>query len=249
MIIIKSPREIDQMRQSCRIVAEILRRLAEVVTPGIKTKELDLLAEKYAIEYNAVPAFKGYSGFPYSLCCSVNNQVVHGMPSERELIEGDIVSLDFGVIYSGFYGDAAITLPVGNVSLDAKRLVEATEGSLYCAIQEAVPGNRISNISHAVQSYVEKRGFSVVRDFVGHGIGRNLHESPQVPNFGAPGRGVVLKPGMVLAIEPMINQKSSEVKILDDGWTAVTIDGSLSAHFEHTVAILEDGPEILTKLI
>lgn len=249
MIIIKSPREIDQMRQSCRIVAEILRRLAEVVTPGIKTKELDLLAEKYAIEYNAVPAFKGYSGFPYSLCCSVNNQVVHGMPGERELIEGDIVSLDFGVIYSGFYGDAAITLPVGNVSLDAKRLVEATEGSLYCAIQEAVPGNRISNISHAVQSYVEKRGFSVVRDFVGHGIGRNLHESPQVPNFGAPGRGVVLKPGMVLAIEPMINQKSSEVKILDDGWTAVTIDGSLSAHFEHTVAILEDGPEILTKLI
>ncbi|NMC75233.1 MAG: type I methionyl aminopeptidase, partial [Geobacteraceae bacterium] len=153
------------------------------------------------------------------------------------------------VIYSGFYGDAAITLPVGNVSLDAKRLVEATEGSLYYAIQEAVPGNRISNISHAVQSYVEKRGFSVVRDFVGHGIGRNLHESPQVPNFGAPGRGVVLKPGMVLAIEPMINQKSSEVKILDDGWTAVTIDGSLSAHFEHTVAILEDGPEILTKLI
>lgn len=249
MIIIKSPREIDQMRQSCRIVAEILRRLAEIVTPGIKTRELDLLAEKYAIEYNAVPAFKGYSGFPYSLCCSVNNQVVHGMPSERELIEGDIVSLDFGVIYSGFYGDAAITLPVGNVSLDAKRLVEATEGSLYCAIQEAVPGNRISNISHAVQSYVEKRGFSVVRDFVGHGIGRNLHESPQVPNFGAPGRGVVLKPGMVLAIEPMINQKSSEVKILDDGWTAVTIDGSLSAHFEHTVAILEDGPEILTKLI
>lgn len=249
MIIIKSPREIDQMRQSCRIVAEILRRLAEIVTPGIKTRELDLLAEKYAIEYNAVPAFKGYSGFPYSLCCSVNNQVVHGMPGERELIEGDIVSLDFGVIYSGFYGDAAITLPVGNVSLDAKRLVEATEGSLYCAIQEAVPGNRISNISHAVQSYVEKRGFSVVRDFVGHGIGRNLHESPQVPNFGAPGRGVVLKPGMVLAIEPMINQKSSEVKILDDGWTAVTIDGSLSAHFEHTVAILEDGPEILTKLI
>jgi methionyl aminopeptidase len=247
VIILKSPREIEQMKQPCRIVAEILNRVTEAVIPGVTTLELDFLAEKLAKSYKAKPAFKGYSGYPFSLCCSVNNQVVHGMPNERMLCEGDIISLDFGVVYSGFYGDAAVTLPVGGVSDEARRLVEVTEASLYKAIQEAVPGRRLSDISHAVQSYVEERGFSVVRDFVGHGIGRNLHESPQVPNFGSPGRGVLLKPGMVLAIEPMINEKSSDVKILDDGWTAVTSDGSLSAHFEHTVAICEDGPEILTK--
>ena len=207
------------------------------------------MAEKLARSCKATPAFKGYSGYPFSLCCSVNNQVVHGMPSERVLLEGDIISLDFGVVHSGFYGDAAVTLPVGSVSDDARKLMEVTEDSLYRAIKEAVPGKRLSDISFAVQSYVEDCGFSVVRDFVGHGIGRSLHESPQVPNFGAPGRGILLKPGMVLAIEPMINQKGSDVKILEDGWTAVTRDGALSAHFEHTVAICENGPEILTKLI
>ena len=207
------------------------------------------MAEKLARSCKATPAFKGYSGYPFSLCCSVNNQVVHGMPSERVLLEGDIISLDFGVVHSGFYGDAAVTLPVGSVSDGARKLMEVTEDSLYRAIKEAVPGKRLSDISFAVQSYVEDCGFSVVRDFVGHGIGRSLHESPQVPNFGAPGRGILLKPGMVLAIEPMINQKGSDVKILEDGWTAVTRDGALSAHFEHTVAICENGPEILTKLI
>ncbi len=207
------------------------------------------MAEKLARSRKATPAFKGYSGYPFSLCCSVNNQVVHGMPSERVLLEGDIISLDFGVVHSGFYGDAAVTLPVGSVSDGARKLMEVTEDSLYRAIKEAVPGKRLSDISFAVQSYVEDCGFSVVRDFVGHGIGRSLHESPQVPNFGAPGRGILLKPGMVLAIEPMINQKGSDVKILEDGWTAVTRDGALSAHFEHTVAICENGPEILTKLI
>lgn len=249
MIILKSPREIEQMKQPCRIVAEILSRVAECVIPGVTTKELDLMAEKLARSCKATPAFKGYSGYPFSLCCSVNNQVVHGMPSERVLLEGDIISLDFGVVHSGFYGDAAVTLPVGSVSDDARKLMEVTEDSLYRAIKEAVPGKRLSDISFAVQSYVEDCGFSVVRDFVGHGIGRSLHESPQVPNFGAPGRGILLKPGMVLAIEPMINQKGSDVKILEDGWTAVTRDGALSAHFEHTVAICENGPEILTKLI
>ena len=223
--------------------------MAECVIPGVTTKELDLMAEKLARSRKATPAFKGYSGYPFSLCCSVNNQVVHGMPSERVLLEGDIISLDFGVVHSGFYGDAAVTLPVGSVSDDARKLMEVTEDSLYRAIKEAVPGKRLSDISFAVQSYVEDCGFSVVRDFVGHGIGRSLHESPQVPNFGAPGRGILLKPGMVLAIEPMINQKGSDVKILEDGWTAVTRDGALSAHFEHTVAICENGPEILTKLI
>ena len=249
MIILKSPREIEQMKQPCRIVAEILSRVAEYVIPGVTTMELDLMAEKLARSRKATPAFKGYSGYPFSLCCSVNNQVVHGMPSERVLLEGDIISLDFGVVHSGFYGDAAVTLPVGSVSDDARKLMEVTEDSLYRAIKEAVPGKRLSDISFAVQSYVEDCGFSVVRDFVGHGIGRSLHESPQVPNFGAPGRGILLKPGMVLAIEPMINQKGSDVKILEDGWTAVTRDGALSAHFEHTVAICENGPEILTKLI
>ncbi|KAF0218094.1 MAG: methionyl [Geobacteraceae bacterium] len=246
MIILKSPQEIERMKVPCRIVAEILELLKSEVKPGVTTLVLDEFAERHAAKRGAKPAFKGYNGYPYALCCSLNDQVVHGMPNGRELIEGDILSLDFGVIRDGFYGDAALTLPVGPVSKAAERLIRVTEESLYVAIDAAQPTNRLFDISHAVQSYVEARGFSVVRDFVGHGIGKSLHESPQIPNFGPPGRGVRLKPGMVLAIEPMINEKGPEVKVLADGWTAVTCDKGLSAHFEHTVAITEHGPEILT---
>jgi methionyl aminopeptidase len=248
VIIIKSPREIEQMKQACSIVSEILKKVSGLVEPGITTLELDAVAEKLACRYEAIPAFKGYGGYPYSLCCSINEEVVHGMPSERRLCDGDIISIDFGVVYSGFYGDSAVTLPVGMVSVTAARLMQVTKEALYKAIQFAVPGRRLSDISNAVQVYAEKNGFSVVRDFVGHGIGRSLHESPQIPNFGSPGRGVILKPGMVLAIEPMINEKCSNVRMLDDGWTAVTQDGALSAHFEHTVAICENGAEILTEV-
>jgi methionyl aminopeptidase len=236
------------MKVPCRMVAEVLALLEEMVRPGITTLELNERAEKEALRYGAKPAFKGYSGYPYSLCCSVNEQVVHGMPCRKELMSGDILSIDFGVLYGGFYGDAAVTVPVGEISKVAARLLKVTEESLYAAIAAARPSNRLSDISFAVQRHVEARGFSVVRDFVGHGIGRNLHESPQVPNFGAPGKGVTLKPGMVLAIEPMINEKAPDVKVLSDGWTAVTCDGGLSAHYEHTVAVTENGAEILTKL-
>ena len=248
MIILKSPQEIEKMKSPCRMVAEVLELLKEIVRPGITTLALNELAEKEALKRGAKPAFKGYSGYPYSLCCSVNDQVVHGMPDKRELKDGDILSLDFGVLFNGFYGDAAVTLPVGGISEKAARLLKVTEESLYMAIAAAKPSNKLSDISYAVQNHVEARGFSVVRDFVGHGIGKSLHESPQVPNFGAPGRGINLKPGMVLAIEPMINEKGPDVKVLADGWTAVTCDGGLSAHYEHTVAITDQGPEILTKL-
>jgi len=248
VIILKSPHEIEKMRVSCRIVAEILKLLTEHVKPGVTTLELNVIAEYEAKKRRAKPAFKGYSGYPYSLCCSINEQVVHGMPSNRELLDGDIISLDFGVIVDGFYGDAALTIPVGKIAEKAARLIEVTEKSLYAAVDYVSPLNKLSDISHAVQSYVEAQGFSVVRDFVGHGIGKSLHESPQIPNFGLPGRGVKLKPGMVLAIEPMINEKGPDVKVLSDGWTAVTCDGGLSAHFEHTVAITPHGSEILTTL-
>jgi methionyl aminopeptidase len=248
VIILKSPEEIERMKVPCRIVAEILELLKERVKPGVTTLALDDFAEAEARKHGAEPAFKGYGGYPFSLCCSVNEQVVHGMPGNRALMPGDILSLDFGVIRDGFYGDAAITLPVGEISAAAKRLLTATEESLYAAISVARPACRLSDISAAVQNHVEARGFSVVRDFVGHGIGRGLHESPQIPNFGLPGRGIRLKSGMVFAIEPMINEKGPEVMILDDGWTAVTCDGGLSAHFEHTVAITAHGPEILTKI-
>ena len=246
VIILKSPREIERMRAACRIVREILQLLQEEVKPGITTMALDRLAEKQAKKRGSRPAFKGYSGYPYSLCCSLNEQVVHGMPNDRELIEGDILSIDYGVVYDGFFGDAAVTLPVGRVKESAGKLIRVTSESLDRGIEQALPGNRLSDISHAVQMHAEGNGFSVVREFVGHGIGRSLHESPQVPNFGMPGKGVKLKPGMVLAIEPMINQLGPEVRILSDGWTAVTLDGGLSAHFEHTVAITENGPDILT---
>lgn len=248
MIILKSPQEIERMRAPCRIVAEIIEILKGAAQPGVTTSGLDLIAEKEAVKRGAKPAFKGYSGYPHSLCCSPNEQVVHGMPTSRKLVSGDILSIDFGVICNGYYGDAAVTLPIGEVSEKARRLLLVTKESLDAAIAAARPGNRLSDISYAVQSYVEARGFSVVREFVGHGIGKNLHESPQIPNFGQPGRGVKLKAGMVLAIEPMINEKGPEVRVLDDGWTAVTCDGGLSAHFEHTVAITEEGPEILTRL-
>jgi methionyl aminopeptidase len=248
VIVLKSPQEIKVMRSACQIVAETLCLLRQAVKPGVVLLELNALAEKEAVKHKAKTAFKGYSGYPYSLCCSVNEQVVHGMPSARQLLEGDILSLDFGVLYQGFYGDAAITVPVGEITQEAHRLIKVTEESLYKGIAAATVSNRLSDISFAVQSHVEGCGFSVVRDFVGHGIGRQLHEGPQIPNYGAPGRGPHLKAGMVLAIEPMINQGSYEVQVLQDGWTAVTIDGNLSAHFEHTVAVTDNGPEILTAL-
>lgn len=247
-VLLKTAKEIEEMKEANRIVAEILEGLKGMVKPGITTEELDGFAEDRLRERKAKSAFKGYRGYPKTLCTSVNSQVVHGIPSMNPLKDGDLLSIDFGAYYKGFYGDAAITVPVGNASEEAIRLKNIAEESLYAGIEKARPGNRLSDISHAIQSHVERNGFSVVREFVGHGIGRSLHEEPQVPNFGTPGLGVRLKAGMVLAIEPMINAGRSEVKILQDGWTAVTKDGSLSAHFEHTVAITESGPIILTRL-
>lgn len=249
MIILRSRTEIEKVRAACLIVAEILNRLIEHIKPGISTWELDAISEELASKKHAKPAFKGYHGYPFSLCTSVNEEVVHGMPSKRRrLKEGDIISLDFGVVFDGYYGDAALTLPVGKISEEADRLCTVTEESLYKGISQAVTGNRLSDISHAIQEYVEQRGFSVVREFVGHGIGQHLHESPQIPNYGPPGKGVRLKPGMVLAVEPMINAGTPDVEVLEDRWTAITRDGKLSAHFEHTIAISEDGPQILTQL-
>jgi methionyl aminopeptidase len=246
MVILKSPNEIEKIRQSNVIVAEILEILRKKVVPGTDTLTLDKISEELALARNAKPAFKGYRGYPYSLCTSVNQQVVHGFPSRRPLKEGDILSMDFGIFYNGYYGDAAITVPVGKVSKLARGLIETTKKALFLGIEQAVPGKRLSDISHAIQSHVEAAGFSVVRQFVGHGIGKALHEDPQIPNYGKPGMGIRLKPGMVIAIEPMVNVGSYEVRTLEDGWTTVTKDGSLSAHFEHTVAITEDGPVILS---
>jgi len=248
MVILKQPDEIDKARASSRIVAEVLSVLREKVKPGVTTRELDQIAEGVTEKRGARPAFKGYRGYPHSLCASVNEEVVHGMPSGRILKEGDIIGLDFGVLYHGFYGDAAITLPVGRVSEEAVRLMRVTEESLYAAIDQAASGNRLGDISAAVQKTAESAGFSVVRDFVGHGIGRNMHEDPQIPNFGKKGRGIELRTGMILAIEPMVNAGRYGVKILPDGWTVITADGSLSAHFEHSVAITDNGPEILSSL-
>jgi len=247
-IILKSPQEIEKMRRSNQIVAEILAEIKTSARPGVTTRELDELAEALLAKLKAHSAFKGYNGYPAALCTSVNEEVVHGIPSNRVLKEGDILSLDFGAIYDGFYGDAAITLPIGSISTEAEQLLRVTEEALYLAIDQARPENRLMDISAAIQRHVESHGFSVVRDFVGHGIGKHLHEKPQVPNFGIPGRGVRLKPGMTLAIEPMINVGGCEVMIREDGWTAVTKDGSLSAHFEHSVAVTENGPAILSKL-
>jgi methionyl aminopeptidase len=246
MVILKSPGEIEKIRQSNVIVADILEILRQKVEPGADTLTLDKISEELALARDAKPAFKGYRGYPYSLCTSVNQQVVHGFPSRRPLKEGDIVSMDFGVFYNGYYGDAAITVPVGKVSEVARGLMETTKKALFLGIEQAAPGKRLSDISHAIQSHVEAAGFSVVRKFVGHGIGKALHEDPQIPNYGQPGMGIRLKPGMVIAIEPMVNVGSYEVKTLEDGWTTVTKDGSLSAHFEHTVAITEDGTVVLS---
>lgn len=247
-IVLKSPDEIESMRRAGAVVAEVLEVLKGKVRPGVTTLDLEKIAEEETRKRKASPAFKGYRGYPFCLCTSVNSEVVHGMPSKKVLREGDIVSIDYGSFVEGFYGDAAVTVPVGNIPEEAARLVRVTEESLGKAIEAAREGNRLLDISSAVQSHVEPHGFSVVRDFVGHGIGRELHEPPQVPNFGIPGRGVRLKAGMVLAIEPMINSGGWAVKVLEDGWTAVTADGKLSAHFEHTVAITHEGPRVLTKL-
>jgi len=248
VIILKSSAELEKMRNAGRMVAEILALLKSRIVPGVTTGELDRLAERECLRHKAKPAFKGYGGFPYAICASPNDRVVHGFPDDKPLLEGDILSIDFGVIYQGFYGDSAITVPVGQVDEETDRLLEATRESLAQAIAKSTPGGRLTDISHAVQAWVEPRGFSVVREFVGHGIGRQLHEAPQIPNFGEPGQGPLLKPGMVLAIEPMINAGVPGIKILDDGWTAVTQDGRRSAHFEHTVAITDHGPEILTRV-
>jgi methionyl aminopeptidase len=247
-IILKSPQEIEKMRRSNLIVAEVLEEVKSVAKPGVTTRELNELAEELLAKRKARSAFKGYNGYPAALCTSVNEEVVHGIPSGRVLREGDILSLDFGAIHEDYYGDAAITLAIGRIPAEAERLMRVAEEALYLAIDQARPENRLQDISAAIQRHVESHSFSVVRDFVGHGIGKHLHEKPQVPNFGEPGRGIRLKPGMTLAIEPMINAGGYEVMILQDGWTAVTKDRSLSAHFEHSVAVTENGPYILSKL-
>lgn len=247
MVIFKSQNEIDRIRKASQIVARTLKFLESHVQPGITTRELDQLAESEIRKAGAIPAFKGYRGFPATLCVSINEEVVHGIPSsDRKLKEGDIVGLDLGCIWDGFYGDAAKTFPVGEVSEEAKRLLETTENSLMIGIDQARVGNRIGDIGYAVQTLAESKGYSVVRDFVGHGIGRNLHEDPQVPNYGNRGQGPRIKAGMVLAIEPMVCQGRADVEVLADNWTAVTRDGSLAAHFEHSIAITDNGPEILS---
>ena len=247
MIVCKSPAEIERMAAANGLVARILAELAAVAAPGVTTRDLDALAERRIVEAGARPAFKGYRGYPATLCASVNEQVVHGIPSDRPMKEGDIVSLDMGVVVDGFYGDSAITVGVGRITPAAASLLHVTEESLEQAIRQVRAGARLSDIGHAVQQCVEANGFSVVREFVGHGIGAALHEEPQIPNFGEPGRGPRLAEGMVLAIEPMVNAGKPAVKVLADGWTAVTRDGSLSAHFEHTVAVTADGARVLTR--
>jgi len=246
MIILKSEAELEAMRQSSRILARVLSELEPLVRPGIRTRDLDLYAEKRTRELGAVPAFKGYRGYPASVCISVNEEIIHGIPSGRIVQDGDIVSLDFGILYEGFFSDSALTVPVGQPSPEARNLVEAAERAFYRGLEQMRDGNRLSDISSAIQRSVESEGFSVIRQFVGHGIGRALHEEPQVPNFGSPGRGPRIRPGMTLAIEPMIAQGGWEVDVMEDGWTAVTRDRSLAAHFEHTVALTADGPEILS---
>ncbi|MBE3576769.1 MAG: type I methionyl aminopeptidase [Limnochordales bacterium] len=247
MIILKTAAELERMRRAGEVTARALARVAETIRPGITTRELDRVAEEAIRAAGGIPAFKGYRGYPASICASVNEVVIHGIPGDRRLEEGDIISIDIGAVVDGYYGDMARTYPVGAVSEQARRLLEVTWEALERAIAAAQPGRRVSDISWAVQSYVEAHGFSVVRDFTGHGIGRQMHEDPSVPNYGRPGRGPRLEPGMVLAIEPMVTQGNPSVRVLGDGWTAVTADGSLAAHFEDTVAIREDGVEILTR--
>ena len=246
MIVCKSPAELDKMRAANQLVARILEELAAMVAPGVSTADLDAAAESKVRAAGAEPAFKGYRGYPATLCASVNEQVVHGIPNKAPLKAGDIVSLDMGVKLNGYFGDSAVTVPVGAVGEDVSRLLQVTQEALERGIAQVKLGGRISDIGHAVQTYVEENGFSVVREFVGHGIGAALHEEPQIPNYGEPGRGPRLAEGMTLAIEPMVNVGKPAVKVLSDGWTAVTKDGSLSAHFEHTVAVTKNGPDVLT---
>ncbi len=248
MITLKSDRELLYMRDAGKVVAGAHQEVAKAVREGVTTGELDKIAEDYIVSQGAKPSFKGYYGFPASICASVNEQVVHGFPGLRRLKNGDIISIDIGAELNGYHGDAAVTLPVGEIDQEVERLLNVTKESLSKGIEQAVIGNRLSDISHAIQKHVETNGFSVVRDYVGHGIGRNMHEDPQVQNFGMPGRGPRLKHGMVLAIEPMVNLGTYEVETLSDNWTVVTKDKKPSAHFEHTVAITENGPEILTRL-
>ena len=248
MILLKSLQEIAKMEVANRIVAEILEGVKEKVKPGVETRELDELAEDLCRQHKVQPAFKGYRGYPRSICVSVNEEVVHGIPGPRRLKAGDLVSLDFGVKYDGYYGDAAISVGVGEVDPKARALMAVTEQSLYAGIAEVKAGNHLSDISHAVQTVVEEAGFGVIREFVGHGIGRSLHEDPQIPNFGPPHRGPALQVGMTFAIEPMTSMGSWQVRILKDGWTAVTQDGSWAAHFEHSVALTENGVLILSRL-
>ncbi len=246
MIICKTPREIEIMREAGRIVALTHQELKQHITPGITTKELDQIAEKTIQKYGATPSFKGYNGFPGSICASVNEELVHGIPGKRKLKEGDIISIDIGAKYNGYHGDSAWTYPVGNISESVQKLLDVTEKSLYLGLEQVKPGERLSNISHAVQTHAEENGFSIVREYVGHGIGQDLHEDPQIPHYGPPNRGPRLKPGMVICVEPMVNQGRRYVKTLSDDWTVVTVDGKWCAHFEHTIALTEAGYEILT---
>ena len=248
MILLKSPREIEHMRAAGKILAGVKALLVRLVKPGITTKDIDVEVEAFIVSKGATSAFKGYRGYPATVCTSINEEVVHGIPSpKRRLKEGDIIGLDLGCVVEGYYGDCAVTLPVGAVPPRVQELLDVTRESLDKAIVQCRVGNRIGDISHAVQMHCESHGFGVVRSFVGHGIGRALHEEPQVPNFGDAGRGPALKAGMVLAIEPMVTMGSWEVQVLEDGWTAVTADGSLAAHFEDTIAITDDGPDVLTR--
>lgn len=247
MIIIKTDNEIEYMRQAGRIVGNTLLRLEEVIRPGITTAELDRIAEEYIIKQGAKPSFKGYYGFPASICASVNEEVVHGIPSNKLVLqEGDIISVDCGAMLNGYHGDAARTFPVGKISKEARQLIEVTKESFFKGIKNAVVGNNLTDVSAEIQKYAESFGYSLVRDYVGHGIGKDMHEDPEIPNFGRPGRGPKLCKGMVLAIEPMVNIGKYHVRVEPNNWTVVTEDGSLSAHYENTVAILDDGPEILT---
>jgi methionyl aminopeptidase len=248
MITRKSKREIQIMSDASRIVALVLQELRPMCRVGVTTRDLDRVAEQKTVQSGAVPAFKGYRGYPGSLCTSINHQVVHGIPGDTVLKEGDIVGLDFGVHYKGYFGDAAITVPIGKIPSETEKLLRITEECLYLGIQQMVPENHLSDLSRAIQDHAESNGFSLVKEFGGHGIGRNLHEDPMVLNYVSNGRGPRLLPGLVLAIEPMVNMGTDQVQILADGWTVVTLDGKPSAHFEHTVAITENGPEILTKV-
>lgn len=247
MIILKTKDEIEKMRAAGKIVAAALTEVVSAIVPGkTTTLDLDMLADKVIRGYGAIPSFKGYKGYPNVACISINDEVVHGIPGPRKLLDGDIVGIDLGAILDGYHGDSAVTVPVGEVSSEAKKLLRVTREALFAGIRAAKVGNRLSDVSHAVQQHAEKNGFSVVRDLVGHGIGRNMHEEPQIPNFGKPGRGPWLEDGFTLAIEPMLNAGAYQVETLADHWTIVTKDGSLSAHFEHTIAVTKHGPDILT---